>query len=221
MTHYTCGNIFTAQTWSIPDNTRIVGDEQQTVIKAVDSSMTVPFSGSYIIEMGGSNANGNLCPTSGSCISGDLLGNAGPSLDDEAFYFLDISSWAQANKGKDFYFESFDEARKAKVRRSTAGTDQSAFLVWCVERKIELIYIQPGERKQNARVESFHGRLGEERLTVSWFQNLFDVRRKIAALRKEYNVERPHISLEYRTPQDFAAATRASEAGPALMAPPS
>jgi hypothetical protein len=127
MTHYTCGNIFTTQTWSIPDNTRIVGDEQQTVIKAVDSSMTVPFSGSYIIEMGGSNANGNLCPTSGSCISGDLLGNAGPSLDDEAFYFLDISSWAQANKGKDFYFESFDEARKAKVRRSTAGTDQSAF----------------------------------------------------------------------------------------------
>ena len=95
------------------------------------------------------------------------------------------------------------------------------FLVWCVERKIELIYIQPGERKQNARVESFHERLGEERLTVSWFQNLFDVRRKIAGWRKEYNVERPHISLEYRTPQDFAAATRASEAGPALMAPPS
>ncbi len=36
-----------------------------------------------------------------------------------------------------------------------------------------------------------------------------------------YNVERPHSSLGYRTPQEFAAATRAAEAGYALMAPPS
>jgi len=95
------------------------------------------------------------------------------------------------------------------------------FLAWCVERQIELIHIQPGKPTQNARVESFHGRLREECLTVSWFQNLFDARRKIAAWRKEYNVERPHSSLGYRTPQEFAAATRATEADSDLMAPPS
>ena len=33
------------------------------------------------------------------------------------------------------------------------------FLAWCVERKIELLHIQPGKPTQNARVESFHGRL--------------------------------------------------------------
>ena len=79
------------------------------------------------------------------------------------------------------------------------------FLAWCVERGIELIHIQPGKPTQNARVESFHGRLREEYLQVSWFQNLFDAKRKIAAWRKEYNEERPHSSLGYLTPNEFAA----------------
>ena len=79
------------------------------------------------------------------------------------------------------------------------------FLAWCVERQIELLHIQPGKPTQNARVESFNGRLRDECLTVSWFQNLFDARRKIAAWRIEYNEERPHSSLGYRTPKDFAA----------------
>jgi len=52
------------------------------------------------------------------------------------------------------------------------------FLAWCVERQIELVHIQPGKPTQNAHVESFHGRLREECLAVSWFQNLFDARRK-------------------------------------------
>ena len=106
------------------------------------------------------------------------------------------------------------------------------FLVWCVERKIELVHIQPGKPTQNARVESFHGRLRDECLTVSWFQNLFDARRKIAAWRKEYNEERPHSSLGYRTPKEFAAAqaagfytaereARDSNAALAPRAPPS
>ena len=58
------------------------------------------------------------------------------------------------------------------------------FLAWCVERQIELLHIQPGKPTQNAHVESFHGRLREECLAVSWFQNLFDARRKIAAWQK-------------------------------------
>jgi putative transposase len=83
------------------------------------------------------------------------------------------------------------------------------FLAWCVERKIELLHIQPGKPTQNARVESFHGRLRDECLSVSWFQNLFDARRKIAAWRIEYNEERPHSSLGYQTPKEFAAAQAA------------
>ena len=103
------------------------------------------------------------------------------------------------------------------------------FLAWCVERQIELVHIQPGKPTQNAQVESFHGRLREECLAVSWFQNLFDARRKIAAWRKEYNEERPHSSLGYRTPKEFAAQAgscyraelgqEASNAGPLPQTP--
>jgi putative transposase len=82
-----------------------------------------------------------------------------------------------------------------------------------VERQIELVHIQPGKSTQNAHVESSHRRLREECLSVSRFQNLFDARRKIAAWQKEYNEERPHSSLGYRTPKEFATAIRAAEAG--------
>jgi putative transposase len=78
------------------------------------------------------------------------------------------------------------------------------FLAWSLEWHIEVRHIQPGNPTQNAYVESFHGKLREECLRVSWFTNLFDARRKIADWRKEYNEERPHSSLDYRTPAEFA-----------------
>jgi putative transposase len=61
---------------------------------------------------------------------------------------------------------------------------------------------------QNGHGESFHGRLRKECLNISWFGNLFEARRKIAAWRKEYNQERPHSSLGYRTPEEFARVSR-------------
>jgi putative transposase len=87
------------------------------------------------------------------------------------------------------------------------------FLAWSVEWKIELRHIQPGKPTQNAHVESFHGRLREECLRLNWFTNLFDARRKITSWRKEYNEERPHSSLDYRTPTEFAHICRAKSYG--------
>jgi putative transposase len=117
------------------------------------------------------------------------------------------------------------------LRRSAATPELTSrhFLAWCVERQIEMVHIQPGKPTQNAQVESFHGRLREECLAVSWFQNLFDARRKIAAWRTEYNEVRPHSSLGYRTPKEFAAEAgsfsraelgqEASNAGPLPQTP--
>ncbi len=84
------------------------------------------------------------------------------------------------------------------------------FLAWGVEQKIEVVHIQPGKPTQNGRVESFHARFREECLNISWFQNLFDAKRKIAAWRTEYNQERPHSSLGYLTPTEFAARAMTS-----------
>ncbi len=83
-------------------------------------------------------------------------------------------------------------------------------LAWCVERQIELANIEPGKPTQNGRLESFNGRLREECLNVSWFENLFDARRKVTAWKEEYNQERPHSSLGYLTPAEFARQWSAS-----------
>jgi hypothetical protein len=58
---------------------------------------------------------------------------------------------------------------------------------------------------QNGHIESFNGRLRDECLNASWFRNLFDARGRIASWREDYNSSRPHSSLAYRTPNDFAA----------------
>ncbi len=55
----------------------------------------------------------------------------------------------------------------------------SSDIILGLVRKTGIRSIQPGKPTQNAHVESFHGRLREECLAVSWFQNLFDARRKI------------------------------------------
>jgi putative transposase len=80
------------------------------------------------------------------------------------------------------------------------------FLAWCAQKKIELVHIQPGRPMQNGHVESFNGRLREECLNASWFVNLADARTKIETWRQEYNTDRPHSSLDYRTPEEFAKA---------------
>jgi putative transposase len=102
--------------------------------------------------------------------------------------------------------------------RSDNGPEMSSrhYLAWCIEHKIDAVHIQPGKPTQNAHVESFHGRLRDECLNTSWFWNLLDARRKIAAWRTEYNTERPHSALGYRTPAEFAALRAAgqSSAGP-------
>jgi transposase InsO family protein len=78
------------------------------------------------------------------------------------------------------------------------------FIGWCEAHGIALIHIQPGKPMQNGHVESSNGRLRDECLNASWFHNLNDAKRKIERWRTEYNSERPHSSLGYRTPEEYA-----------------
>ena len=79
------------------------------------------------------------------------------------------------------------------------------FIAWARERGIELLHIQPGKPTQNGRLESLNGKLRDEFLNVSWFRNLFEARHQAKAWRKDYNEVRPHSSLGYRSPEQFAA----------------
>jgi hypothetical protein len=48
---------------------------------------------------------------------------------------------------------------------------------------------------------------------MSWFTNLFDARSKGAVWKNEYNMQRPHSSLGYRTPNEFAEVCRTKSYG--------
>ena len=101
---------------------------------------------------------------------------------------------------------------KPQAIRSDNGPELTSrhYLAWAIEWKIDLVHIQPGKPTQNGGMESFNGKLRDECLNTSWFWNLFDARRKISAWKLEYNSRRPHSSLAYRTPDEFARQWKAA-----------
>ncbi len=63
---------------------------------------------------------------------------------------------------------------------------------------------RPGKPQQNGFSESFNGNLRDELLNETLFGSLADARAKLAAWRRDYNEVRPHSSLRYLTPADYA-----------------
>jgi putative transposase len=107
-----------------------------------------------------------------------------------------------------------EERGRPESLRSDNGPEfcSRRMLGWAEEFKIELVHIQPGRPMQNGHVESFHGRLRDECLNTHWFRTLNDVRSTLATWREDYNCERPHSSLDYRTPQEFRQTLEGSRA---------
>jgi putative transposase len=75
---------------------------------------------------------------------------------------------------------------------------------WAYEHGVRLQFIEPGKPIQNAFIESFNSRFREECLNEHVFVSLADARRKIEQWRMVYNQGRPHSSLGYLTPHEFA-----------------
>ena len=88
---------------------------------------------------------------------------------------------------------------------------RNAILRWADATRVDWHYIAASKPIQNAFIESFNGRLRDECLNTSWFRNLWEARRRIAAWRTEYNHERPHSSLNYRTPHEYSQACIANQ----------
>lgn len=75
---------------------------------------------------------------------------------------------------------------------------------------VSTAYVAPGSPWQNGFAESFHGRLRDEFLNGEVFLSLMDAQVRVEAWRKWYNAERPHSSLRYQTPREFAAGYQAN-----------
>jgi putative transposase len=76
---------------------------------------------------------------------------------------------------------------------------------WAFANGVRLHFIEPGKPVQNAYIESFNGKFRDECLNQNWFVSLAEARQVIEAWRVDYNTARPHSSLGYRTPEEFAA----------------
>jgi putative transposase len=111
---------------------------------------------------------------------------------------------------------SLEQVIEQRGRPQAIGCDNGPeltsrhFLSWCEERPIQLIPIQPGKPVPNGPAESSKGRLRDECLNINWFRNLAEARNKVAQWKQEYNGERPHSSLGYRTPNEFAEVLKSS-----------
>jgi putative transposase len=79
---------------------------------------------------------------------------------------------------------------------------------WAYVHGVQLRFIAPGKPIQNAFIESFNGRFRDECLNQHWFVNLAHARRVVDAWRRDYNQARPHSSLGYLTPDEFALQAR-------------
>lgn len=78
------------------------------------------------------------------------------------------------------------------------------FLAWCLNNNINVHFIEPGKPVQNAYIESFNGKFRQEFLSRCKFKNVLEVKDKLQSWIKYYNEERPHSSLDYLTPKEFA-----------------
>lgn len=107
--------------------------------------------------------------------------------------------------GPEFISKALDrwaEQPKVPTMRSIVGMAAEGY-----ENGVTLDFNRPGKPTDNASVESFNGRLRDECLNAHWFLSLADARTKIEAWRRDYNESRPHTSLGWLMPVEYAAAT--------------
>ena len=86
--------------------------------------------------------------------------------------------------------------------RSDNGPEFTARLLrnWMKEICVKSLFIEPGSPCENGYNESFNGKLRDEVLNIEVFYNLKEAQIIIERRRQEYNMIRPHSSMNYKPP---------------------
>ncbi|QDT97761.1 IS3 family transposase [Gimesia aquarii] len=94
-----------------------------------------------------------------------------------------------------------------KCIRSDNGPEfvSKAIQRWLQQLKIEALYMEPGSPWQNGYIESFNSRFRDEFLAMEEFECLSSARKLTNQFRDDYNQIRPHSSLGYVAPAEFAS----------------
>ena len=91
--------------------------------------------------------------------------------------------------------------------RSDNGPEFIAYKIqdWLEARAVKTLYIKPGSPWENGHIESFHDKFRDEHLNRELYGSLLEAKVLGEGWRTEYNQLRPHSSLGYQTPEEFAA----------------
>ena len=75
--------------------------------------------------------------------------------------------------------------------------------IWCKEKGILLIFIEPGEPTQNAYIERFNGTFRRDVLNAYVFKSIKEVDEITSKWIIDYNYNIPHQSLKNKTPMEY------------------
>ncbi len=81
---------------------------------------------------------------------------------------------------------------------------------WIARRGFKTLYIKPGSPWQNAYSESFNSRFRDEFLNREAFGSVLEAKVLGKEHRHRHNHQRPHSSLDYQTPVEFAQRSLAA-----------
>ena len=107
---------------------------------------------------------------------------------------LDLLEWLFLTRGRPGHL------------RSDNGPEFIARIIqnWLAQQQCQTLYITPGSPWENPFIESFIGKFKAACLNRYWFVNGREARQLVDQWRHEYNTFRPHSSLGYLTPDEFA-----------------
>ena len=119
---------------------------------------------------------------------------------------LDVARSITSDRVLDVLVELFVDRNIPKHLRCDNGPE---FIAHSLRRhlentNVETLYIEPGSPWENGYVESFNSRFRDELLNIDEFEDLVEARWHINRWRVAYNTARPHSSLGYQTPAEFA-----------------
>lgn len=111
---------------------------------------------------------------------------------------------------RDVLEELFLERGAPEFIRSDNGPEFIAdeLAVWLARHGTGTVYIEPGHPWENGYAESFIGKFRDECLNEEIFLTVKEAQVVVELWRRYYNEERPHSSLGYKTPAEFARLSR-------------
>lgn len=115
--------------------------------------------------------------------------------------------------------ELLEEMRSIAAERPCFGSPQVYEARWLDRACVKTLFVAKSSPWENGYVESFNSRFRQELLDRELFLGLEDARWCVDRWRLDYNHYRPHSSLGYVPPAEFAARWPTSAPGPASATP--